>query len=91
MITATPEARGWNRTLRSAVGVALLVLCAIMLWRPVRAVRRGGGASALWAAGAVAAFLVMSLTETSFQNEQFGALLLLVWAWGTAPLRAPDA
>jgi O-antigen ligase len=72
-------------------GAALLVLCAIMLWRPVRAVRRGGGASALWAAGAVAAFLIMSLTETSFQNEQFGALLMLIYAWGTAPLSAPDA
>ena len=71
-------------------GVALLVLCAILLARSVRAARRGG-ASSLWSAGVVAAFLVMSLTETSFQNEQFGALLMLIWAWGTASLRVPDA
>jgi O-antigen ligase len=72
-------------------GVVLLILCAVLLARPIRAARRGGGAPALWAAGAVAAFLVMSLTETSFQNEQFGSLLLLIWAWGTASLRAADA
>ncbi|MFI5349485.1 MAG: O-antigen ligase family protein [Elusimicrobiota bacterium] len=72
-------------------GAVLFVLCALMIARPVRAARRGGGTSALWTAGAVAAFLVMSLTETSFQNEQFGALLMLIWAWGTAILRAPDA
>ena len=71
-------------------GAVLLVLCALLLARPIRAVRRGGGTRALWTAGAVAAFLVMSLTETSFQNEQFGALLLLIWAWGTASLRVPD-
>ena len=70
-------------------GAALLVLCTLLLARPIRAARRGAGASALWSAGAVAAFLVMSLTETSFQNEQFGALLLLIWAWGTASLRVP--
>jgi len=69
-------------------GAALMVLCALLLARPIRAVRRGAGTSALWAAGAVAAFLVMSLTETSFQNEQFGALFMLIWAWGTATLRA---
>ena len=72
-------------------GAALFVLCALMLARPIRAAHRGGGTSALWTAGAVAAFLVMSLTETSFQNEQFGALLMLIWAWGTASLRGAAA
>jgi hypothetical protein len=43
----------------------------------------------LWSAGAVAAFLAMSLTETSFQNEQFAALFLMIWAWGTTSLRMP--
>jgi hypothetical protein len=30
------------------------------------------------------------MTETAFQNEQFSALLLLIWAWGTTSLRTPD-
>jgi O-antigen ligase len=72
-------------------GAALLLLCGVMLARTARAALSGGGTAALWSAGAVAAFLVMSLTETSFQNEQFGALLMLVYAWGTTPLRVPDA
>ena len=67
--------------------VALLVLCAAFFARARRAARVDAGARALWAAGAAAAFLAMSLTETSFQNEQFSALFLLIWAWGTVSLR----
>ncbi|HEX4046716.1 MAG TPA: O-antigen ligase family protein [Elusimicrobiota bacterium] len=72
-----------------AGGLALLVLCGVLLLRAVKAARREVDARSLWAAGTVAAFLAMCLTETSFQNEQFAALFLLVWAWGTASLRAP--
>ena len=56
--------------------------------RAVRAARSDADTRALWAAGATAAFLAMSLTETTFQNEQFSTLLLLVWAWGTISLRS---
>ena len=72
-----------------AGALALLVLCVVLLSRAVKAARRDADTRALWSAGAVAAFLAMSMTETSFQNEQFAALLLLVWAWGTTSLRAP--
>ena len=67
--------------------VALLLLCAAFLARAVRAVRIEADTRALWAAGAVVVLLAMSLTETSFQNEQFSTLFLLIWAWGTACLR----
>jgi O-antigen ligase len=74
-----------------AGGLALLVLCGVLLARAVKAAReQNADTRALWSAGVVAAFLAMSLTETSFQNEQFAALLLLIWAWGTTSLRAPD-
>lgn len=66
---------------------ALLVLLGSMAARAVRASRTTPDARALWAAGAVCALLVLSLTENSFHNEQFATLLLLVWAWGTASLR----
>ena len=72
-----------------AGGLALLALCGVLLARAARAARGNAGARALWSAGAVAAFLAMSMTETAFQNEQFAALLLLVWAWGTTSLRTP--
>jgi O-antigen ligase len=70
-------------------GLALLVLCATLMARAVRAARVDADTRALWAAGSVAAFLAMSLTETSFQNEQFASLFLLIWAWGTTCLRDP--
>jgi O-antigen ligase len=67
-------------------GAALLVLLWV-LFRRASAAARGGNAAALWAFASVPAFAVMALTETSFQNEQFAALLLLIWALGTAVLR----
>ena len=70
-------------------GLALLILCATLLARAVRAARAEADTRALWSAGAVAAFLAMSLTETAFQSEQFASLFLLIWAWGTTSLRAP--
>ena len=74
---------------RGVLGAAaLLGLCATLFSRAVRAARSDADTRALWAAGATAAFLAMSLTETTFQNEQFSALLLLVWAWGTISLRS---
>ncbi len=68
-------------------GLALLALCATLLSRALRAARADADARALWAAGAVAVLLAMCLTETSFQNEQFASLFLLIWAWGTTSLR----
>lgn len=74
---------------RGALGaLALLVLCATLFARAARAARSDTDTRSLWAAGAVAALLAMSLTETAFQNEQFSSLILLVWAWGTMSLRA---
>ena len=73
---------------RGACGaIALLVLYATLLARAMRAARRDVDTRALWATGTIAALLVMSLTETAFQNEQFSTLILLVWAWGTISLR----
>ncbi len=62
---------------------ALLFLIAVLMRDAWRAARLGT-ARGLWAAASVTAFLVMSVTETSFQNEQFATLLLLVWAFGVA-------
>ncbi len=74
---------------RGALGAAaLLYLCGTLFTRAVRAARRDTETRALWAAGSVAVLLTMSLTETSFQNEQFATLILLIWAWGTISLRA---
>lgn len=70
-----------------AGAAALAILLGLLASRAVRAARNTPDARALWAAGAVSALLVLSLTEASFQNEQFSALLILVWAWGTAALR----
>lgn len=67
--------------------LALLALCATLFSRAARAARESFDARALWAVAAVAFLLAMSLTETSFQNEQFSTLLLLIWAWGTVSLR----
>lgn len=72
-----------------AGGSALLALCWVLLSRAAKNARAEVDARSLWAAGAVAAFLAMSLTETAFQNEQFSALLLLIWAWGTTSMRRP--
>lgn len=68
-------------------GVALLLLLGALLRRAFRAAFDSTAARPLWAASAVTAVLVMSLTETSFQNEQFASLFLLVWAFGTTCLR----
>lgn len=66
---------------------ALLVLLGTLCVRAWRAARDGSGLG-LCAAACVAAFLALSLTETSFQNEQFATLFLFLWAWGTRELRA---
>lgn len=70
-----------------AGALALLVLCVTLAARALRAARGDVDTRALWAAAAVAAFLAMSLTETTFQNEQIATLFLLIWAWGTISLR----
>ncbi|HXS99795.1 MAG TPA: O-antigen ligase family protein [Elusimicrobiota bacterium] len=66
---------------------ALLLLLATLSWRCTRAALRSTDARALWSSASIAAFLVMCMTETSFQNEQFASLLLLVFALGTNRLR----
>lgn len=72
---------------RGLLGAAALAFLIGVLIRDAWRAARRGTARALWAAASVTAFLVMSVTETSFQNEQFATLLLLNWAWGTANLR----
>ena len=59
----------------------LLVLGALLIssWLKARETR---SPISLWAFSAVAAFLVMNLTETAFQNEQTMTLLLFIWALG---------
>ncbi len=66
--------------------LALLILCASLAARAGIAARADHGRRALWSVSSVAAFLIMSLTETAFQNEQFATLFLLIWAWGATPL-----
>lgn len=71
---------------RGLLGAAALAATLGTLW--LRAVRAAGGRSdarSLWAASATTALLVMCVTETAFQSEQFASILLLVWAWGVAP------
>ena len=72
---------------RGLLGAAALATLLAVLVRDARRAARRGTARGLWAAAGMTAFLVMSVTETSFQNEQFATLLLLSWAWGTAELR----
>lgn len=75
-----------ERGLIGAAGlIAALGTLAFGAWRGARL---GTGARSLWAASALAAFLVMNLTEVAFQNEQVTTLVLFLWAWGTTPLRA---
>jgi O-antigen ligase len=62
----------------------LLVLFVVLLTRAWRAARLRRDAGALCAAAAVPAFLVMNITETAWQTEQFATLFLLVWALGVA-------
>ena len=70
-------------------GAALLALFWSFLARAWRHARRDSNALSLWALAATAAFLVMNLTESAFQNEQIATLFLFIWALGeTAPARA---
>lgn len=65
---------------RGLVGLAVvLAVLGVMTWRAVGAARRRPDAVRLWAAGAMAAFFVMNVTEVAFQNEQVTTLLLYIW------------
>ncbi len=66
---------------------ALFTLLYTLLTRALRAARQADDARSLWSIASVTVLLFMSLTETSFQNEQFSTLFLFVWAWGTTGLR----
>ncbi|MFI5363270.1 MAG: O-antigen ligase family protein [Elusimicrobiota bacterium] len=70
---------------RGLVGfAALMLLFGVLLTRAWRAGKTRQDAMALWAAAAVPAFLIMNLTETALQTEQFATLFLLIWALGAA-------
>ncbi len=72
---------------RGLLGATALAILIGVLLRDAWRAARTGTARGLWAATSVTAFLIMNMTETSFQNEQFSTLFLLCWAWGTAGLR----
>jgi O-antigen ligase len=73
---------------RGLIGAAgLAAALGTLLAGAWNSARRDGAGRGLWALSAFAAFLVMNLTEAAFQNEQVTTLVLLVWAWGTAPSR----
>jgi O-antigen ligase len=75
---------------RGLVGLAtLLTLGWVLLARAWQRVRRTSDAWALWALAATAAFFVMNLTESAFQNEQITTLFLFIWTLGeTGPAQA---
>jgi len=65
---------------RGLLGLAaLLALFAAMLARAWQRVRALPNAWNLWALGTMAAFLVMNLTEISFQNELVATFLIIIW------------
>lgn len=70
---------------RGLIGAAAL---GFLLWmlavRAFRAEQRRGERLTIWAAASVPAFLVMNVTETALQTEQFATLFLLIWAAGVA-------
>lgn len=65
-------------------GAALAGVLWTLSARAWHSARRAAGPETLWAAAATAAFLVMNLTETVFQNELISTFLLLVWCGGAA-------
>lgn len=72
-------------------GLTGAVALGCVLWTMSRrawvAARDTAEPETLWAAATVAAFLVMSATETVFQNELISTLILLVWCRGVAAAR----
>lgn len=70
---------------RGAVGfAALAAFLGALTARAVRRARVNPNAWNLWAVGSMAAFLVMNMTETALQNEQFMTLMLFIWTWAEA-------
>jgi O-antigen ligase len=63
---------------------ALILLLGVLLTRGWRAGKKRNDAAALWAAAAAPAFMIMNVTETALQTEQFATLFLLIWALGAA-------
>ena len=70
---------------------ALAAVLGALAFRAFRRARENPNAWNLWAWGAVAAFLVMNLTETAFQNEQTATFFLFIWAWSQANAQVPAA
>lgn len=70
---------------RGAAGLAaLLAFLGALSARAVQRARVNPNAWNLWAVGSMAAFLVMNMTETALQNEQFMTLALFIWTWAEA-------
>ncbi len=63
-----------------ALGFAALAgVWTVFLRRAWRRCRARGSAWNDWALAATAAFFIMNLTETAFQNEQVTTIFLLIW------------
>ncbi len=68
---------------RGGLGLAALAaFLGALLGGAWRRARRAPNAWTLWAFSAVAAFLVMNLTEVALQVEQAAALFLFIWTLG---------
>lgn len=73
---------------RGVLGLgALLAFFGIVVSRSWKAARRAPTAWSRWAWSAWAAFLILNVTENSFQTEQTATLALFAWACGEAELR----
>lgn len=73
---------------RGLLGAAALAAVVWNLWRGAwRAATAIREPETLWAAAAVASFLVMNLTEIAFQGELISAFFLLIWCRGVSASR----
>jgi O-antigen ligase len=67
---------------RGMVGLAAIAaVFSTLIGSAIGLARRSPRPSTLWAAAGACAFLIMNLTEVSFQNEQIATLILFLWCW----------
>ncbi|MBI5883901.1 MAG: O-antigen ligase family protein [Elusimicrobia bacterium] len=70
---------------RGLVGLgALLSFLGILTVRAYRRAKQSPTGPNLWAWSVMAAFLVMNLTESTFQVEMMATTVLFIWAWAEA-------
>jgi O-antigen ligase len=70
---------------RGLVGLtALLSFLGLLTVRAYRRAKLSPTGPNLWAWSAMAAFLVMNLTESTFQVEMMATTVLFIWAWAEA-------